>query len=621
MKLAVLPFAAIDGASPELGRQIANFAAEAVRSATEADIQQVNFLAQIDQGGIPRVQILNLSEGLAEHQMLDQLFSQSPVDLVMDGALRQAGDKGYSIELRFTKRGETNAVYHETHEFALMGFFTVMRTIMAEIAHQMELAWPPAPRPATETQPEIGPDGPVFGTDSPDAFIKFLQGYDALIYIQQSQGRVVQEFNPDDAMRLLTESVKDDLDFEGSYQALIALARMLAANQIGSFEKTRDALKELQTIRPDDFAAYFALGEVYQSVGDMNHAADEFEKATVKSPEDPALYVRLGIAQMQGNMPVNAERNFRKAFEMEGPDKPSADYIAMVLAQTNRGHEIPNLWKSIIDGDPQNGVAHAKYAMALFQAGQEDAADQAFETALEQVTEKTPVKRFYAPRLMAKGELDRAMDFYEDVLDESPNDIPTLLEYAQTLQKADREFEVPPVLQKILASNPDPNTRAQAMAWLIEIEQPKRVESVQNAEKKISDGDPAGAARELKPLKSWMADYWKFWALYASALNGAEEYAEGEESAKKLLELFPGCEPGYGELVRALSGQEKHEEAYQILQNATRQLPQSLSIHINYALAARRSGHVDEARELAKRLREAIGPNQELEPVFAEIEG
>ncbi len=620
MKLAVLPFAAVDGASPELGRQIANFAAEAVRSATESDIQQVNFLAQIDQGGIPRVQILNLAEGLAEKQMLDQLFSQSPVDMVMDGALRQTGDKGFSIELRFSKRGESEPVYHETHEFAVMGLFAVLRTIMAEIAAQMELPWPPAPREATETQPEIGPDGPVFGTDSAEAFINFLQGYDALIYIQQAQGRVVQEFNPDDSIEVLLTSVRADPEFEGSYQALIALARMLAGNQIGSFEKTRDALKELEAIRPDDFTAYFALGEVYQAVGDMNHAADEYEKAVQRSPFDPALYVRLGIAQMQGNMPVNAERNFRKAFDLEGEDKPSGDYLAMVLAQTNRGHEIPALWKSIIDAHPNNAVAHAKYAMALFQNGQEDAADAAFESALATVEEKSPVKRFYAPRLAAKGELDRAMDFYEDVLDEAPNDIPTLLEYAQTLQKADREFEVPQVLQKVLNSNPDPNTRAQAMSWLIEIEQPKRVESVLNAEKKINDGDPAGAARELKPLKNWMADYWKFWALYASALNSAEEYPEGEEAARKLLEIFPGCEPGYGELVRALSGQDKHEEAYLILQNAARQLPQSLSIRINYALAAKRSGHVDEARELAKFLREAIGPNDELEPVFAEIE-
>ena len=37
------------------------------------------------------------------------------------------------------------------------------------------------------------------------------------------------------------------------------------------------------------------------------------KKAVAKRPDDPALYVRLGLAQIAGGMPVNAERNFRRA--------------------------------------------------------------------------------------------------------------------------------------------------------------------------------------------------------------------------------------------------------------------------------------------------------------------
>ena len=56
------------------------------------------------------------------------------------------------------------------------------------------------------------------------------------------------------------------------------------------------------------------------------------------------------------------------------------------------------------------------------------------------------------------------------------------------------------------------------------------------------------------------------------------------------------------------------------MQYAATHNPQSLPIHINLGLAAKRAGHVDEARNLAKSIREAIGPNEELEPVLAEIE-
>ncbi|MFX7914615.1 hypothetical protein ABTK35_20290, partial [Acinetobacter baumannii] len=83
-------------------------------------------------------------------------------------------------------------------------------------------------------------------------------------------------------------------------------------------------------------------------------------------------------------------------------------------------------------------------------------------------------KRYYAPVLAGEDDTDRAMDFYEDYLDENPNDVGAMVEYAQTLQKAKREFEIPPVLKNILASNPDMDTKAQTQAWLIELEQPKR---------------------------------------------------------------------------------------------------------------------------------------------------
>jgi hypothetical protein len=57
---------------------------------------------------------------------------------------------------------------------------------------------------------------------------------------------------------------------------------------------------------------------------------------------------------------------------------------------------------------------------------------------------------------------------------------------------------------------------------------------------------------------------------------------------------------------------------------AAQNIPGSLPIHINLALAASRAGHSDEARAMAKQLREAVGGNpelsKELETVFAEIE-
>ena len=366
--------------------------------------------------------------------------------------------------------------------------------------------------------------------------------------------------------------------------------------------------------------AWFSLGELHQTVNSLSKAADFYEKALALETEDAGIYARLGIVQLQLGMPVNAERNFRKAFALEGDDKPSGDYLAMVLSQTGRVHEVPPLWKQVIEENPQNGAAYAKYAVALYQADREKEAEDAFEQALEVVDENLVVKRFYAPWLMKKGDLDRAMDFYEDILDEAPNDIQVLTEYAQTLEAAGRDFEVPQVMKNILASNPDSNTRAQAMARLIELEQPKRVENVEAAQAKLEAGDLQGAISSLKPLRNWLADYWKLWALLSSAYNRTSQFVDAEEAARRLLELYPGCEPGYGELVNALHGQGKFDDAYQLMRYAFTHNQNSLPIAINMAIAAKRAGQDQEAKELAKSIREAIGPNEELEPILSEIE-
>ncbi|MHB8635530.1 MAG: tetratricopeptide repeat protein [Fimbriimonadaceae bacterium] len=614
MKLVVLPFNATEGTSPALARQISNFAGDAVRTSGGVEVNTISLLTQIEQEGVQRVAMVNISEELFEPQWIADLFKQTGCDIAMDGLLKQTDEDAHDVTLRFHQPDSPEPIFSKTYSFTPANFFDVLREVIGEIAAK------------TRATPPAGVDFATmdFGTDDPKVFLKFLEAYDALMYLQQANGPVVLEFSPVPSMDMLLAAAQADPDFDGPYQALIALCRAAVSRRLGPFEAIESHLQALAAIHPDDFTAFFALGEAYQAINEPGRAAEQYEKAVAKRPDDPALYVRLGLAQLASGMPVNAERNFRRALDLEGDDKPSTDYLANVLAQTNREHEVPGLWKALIDKNPQNAQAHAKYALSLVQAGREPEAEKAFEDALDVLEDKAFVKRFYAPMLVQKGELDRAMDFYEDCLDVAPNEVQVLLEYANTLRQADREFEIPQVLKTVLASNPDANTRAQTLAWQIELEQPKRVENVKNAEAKMESGDFAGAIRDLKPLRNWLADYWKLWALLSAAHNRLGESTDAEAAARRLLDLFPGCEPAYGELVSALHGQGRDAEAYDLMRFASQNIPGSLPIHINLALAASRAGHSEEARAIARQLREAVGGNpelsKELEPVFAEIE-
>ena len=607
MRVAVLPFSTAEGVPDALGRQFATFACDTLRGAG-TDVVLLNLMSQIhDQPG--RSAFVNLGGTMIEKEQLLPVFQQVQAALAVDGLLEPDGDN-FKLTLRFTGQADPDNPKQETESFSRSQVFNVLRSLVAKIAQEGQLQLPPG-ADASRIQ---------FGTDNAEAFLKFLQGHDALAYVQQANGMVVQQFDPEPQLILLTEALEMDPNFQGPYDVTLELTRVCAQYRIGRFVALETALKKLTQIVPTDYRAWYVLAEIHTTVGEWAEASQYYEKAIELEPHDPALYTRLGIAQLNQNMPINAERSFRKAIEREGADKPSLDYLCSVLVQTGRGHEVPALWKERIEANPTEPSFHAKYGYALIQQGNKAEGEKAFEHALTTLEDTLIIKRYYAPLLADGGELDRAMDFYEDCLDVTPTDIPLMMEYARTLDKAGRDFEVPPVLRNVLAANPDPNTRAQATAWLIELEQPKRVEAVAEGAKKVENGDFEGAIRELKPLKNWLGEYWRFWAVLANCYNHLSDFTEAEDAAGRLINLMPGYEQGYSELMRALSGQEKYDQAYRAMKWAAMNMPQSLPIHLNFGLAAKQAGHVDEARALAKQIREALGANEEFEPVLAEME-
>lgn len=610
MSIAAFPFNAGPNTSPALARQLANFAVDTVRSLSGKEIHQVNLLSQVE-ADTEQFVLVNPSEGINEYDILMQLMANSDgIDEVMDGLLLDKGAGKYELTFRIHNKAQNTPLVEEKIEFDDSGLFDALGKVIVALAQRVEHKVDPATLAGDE----------LFGTGDVAAFKKFLEGYDALQYIDRAQGRVIAAFDPGPSLDLLLEALATDPEWEGPYMTAVQLCRASTQLRLGTPDKVVQTLTKLVDIAKDDSRALFALAEFYEAANDLQKATEALEEAHRREPNEPAILSRLGLLQIRLNMPVNAERNFRKAVEMEGDDKPSMDLLAQVLEQTGRAHEVPPLWKAIIDANPKNASALAKHAAWLIKAGKEDEGARAFDLALETLEDNTLIKRYYAPYLSQKGDLDRAMDYYEDCLDAAPADVPLLLEYAQTLQKAERAFEVPKILRDVLNLPVDQNTRANVGAWLIELDQPKRVEAVGSAQQRLEAGDADGAIRELKPLVNWLGDYWKMWLVLAQAYNRAGQFDEAEKASVNLLNLYPGFEPGYAELVSALGGQGRNEEAYNVLRNAIVQFPSSVPIAINLALAAKRTGRSDEARGLAKQLREAIGNDQNLEPVFAELE-
>ncbi len=609
MSVAVLPFNAGPETRPTLARQFANFAAEIVRARTSAEVHSVNYLIRVDENEPARFANVNPSEGLNEPDMIKQLFSQTDASAVIDGLLVEADGK-LNLTYRIFARESDTPVAEESFSFDETGVFKPMRTLIEEICARSEVVLPA----------EAASDSELFGTASSPAFLNFLEGYDALQYIEKTQGQVITEFDPKFAYDALLKSVEVDSDWEAPFATALNLSRACTQLRLGRAEDIEGSLNKLKELAADDIRPMVVLAEFHQAVSNFDGAISELESALKVDESEPAIYTRLGIAQQSLGMHANAELSFQKAVDLEGEDKPTMGFLAQIIAQQGRVHEVPSLWREVLESNPANSHAWANLGASLVAAGNNAEALRAFEEGIEKAAEPAIVKRAYAPALSHVQEFDKAMDYYEDCIELAPQEVPLLIEYAQTLQLAGRTFEVPKILRDVLGANPDPNTRAQTLAWLVELEQPKRVESVSQAQEKLNTNDFEGAVKILRPMRNWLADYWKMWALYAAALNRMGDYREGEEAAKRLIELFPGNELGFAELANALGPQGRHEEQYNAMRYGMGTVPNSLPIFINLGLAAKRLGRTEESQAIAAQLKQAVGDNPELAEVIKELE-
>ncbi|MCX6341409.1 MAG: tetratricopeptide repeat protein [Fimbriimonadales bacterium] len=320
LKVAILPLNAGEGAKPQLGRQISAFVADQLRSNTEADIQSVSFLTQVEQEGVARTAFVNLSDGMLDADQISDLFGQSGVDLAVDGMM-VGSEKGYKATVRLTHKDNMAAGEVLEFDFSPSESLEVIHKLIKAVADRAEIGLPEL----------LAGETLEFGTDDPVVFLDFLEGYDALNYIQQANGLVAVEFNPEGAMATLLSVVERDKGFQGAYQVLVGLCRACANFQIGSFELVEETLLSATKLVPEEFAAFFALGELYQMANQLPKAIDFFEKASQLQPDDAGILNRFGNAQGGMSMFVNAERDFKRAIELEGPDKPSMDFLRIAL--------------------------------------------------------------------------------------------------------------------------------------------------------------------------------------------------------------------------------------------------------------------------------------------------
>jgi Tfp pilus assembly protein PilF len=143
--------------------------------------------------------------------------------------------------------------------------------------------------------------------------------------------------------------------------------------------------------------------------GDLNGAKAAFEVAIKKNPKQADAYHYLAVVQEQLGQRGEAEKNYRKALEIDGTLEESATNLAALLVDNGKFDEAAALMKKAIAKNPKAAGLHVNLGMALAGKNDGDGASKEFEEAIRLDPQSGIYLVTYASHLARTGKKDDAV--------------------------------------------------------------------------------------------------------------------------------------------------------------------------------------------------------------------
>lgn len=117
--------------------------------------------------------------------------------------------------------------------------------------------------------------------------------------------------------------------------------------------------------------------------GDLPGAKAAFDAAIAKNPKQADAYHYRGVVEDQGGQKADAEKDYRKALEIQPDLEESAVNLAAIDIEGGKYDEAITLMKKAIAKNPKSAALHVNLAMALSGKNDVDGANKSFEEAMK----------------------------------------------------------------------------------------------------------------------------------------------------------------------------------------------------------------------------------------------
>lgn len=237
----------------------------------------------------------------------------------------------------------------------------------------------------------------------------YIRGYEAF-----------QEGDRDTAVRSLAQAVDDN-------PQLITARGMLAdiLRREGNYEEAAEHYERLTALDPYNYLNFYHLGVSYHFLERVEAAIIAYQGALRLRPDDPKTNMNIGLAYMVLGDAERALPYARKAVALDPSSAAALGNYALVLDSVGDHEEAEQAYRKSLEMDPTQVGVRINYSANLVRQGRPREAIPILEQVVAEQRTVLAVRRL-GDAYAAAGNVDRAMQLYQEALEMNPRYYPAL---------------------------------------------------------------------------------------------------------------------------------------------------------------------------------------------------
>jgi tetratricopeptide (TPR) repeat protein len=280
----------------------------------------------------------------------------------------------------------------------------------------------------------------------------------SLVYLQRLGDLYLINHQPDKAIGCFQKIAVHDPDNIPAQQK-IALCYMALENK----KKALETLKNISGRVSDNADLYYYLGELYDTLGDQEHAIESYKAASNVEPLNPKSYLKMALIHLRNN-PEKAREVLQDGLKRMPKERLFLEILLQLYLRNQQYGEALALFDKIqssfqssdaVFNDPR---FYIHYGLAAQQCNQLDKAMVLYTKALDIDPRSLEARMRLANLELWRGNRDEALGIMEDAVIMDPDDAATwffcaiLNLRAGEYQQAAEAFKKTEELAKLLAN-------------------------------------------------------------------------------------------------------------------------------------------------------------------------